>query len=763
VKAALRKSSNWKTPGADGIPNFWLKHLEEVHDDMARNFSTILHNPDQCPHWLTRGITYLLPKTDQTTNPKNYRPITCLPTTYKTLTSIIVERIYTFLETQKLLPPEQKGCRRHSYGCKDQLLINRMIMEDNKKRKTNLSTSWIDYRKAFDSVPHSWITKTMEIYKLSPTMIKFMRHSMNMWKTTMVLNHSNGTIKTGEINIRSGIFQGDSLSPLLFCLSLAPLSTMLNIEGCGYKIRGHKINHLFYMDDLKLYGKDDRDLEKLLVTVKTFTDDIKMEFGLDKCAKATFLRGKLTKTSDIVLDDENIIQEIDQEETYKYLGVHEGEGIQHAKMKEKIRKEYYRRIRLVIKSELNSANKMKAINSLATPVVTYSYNIINWNMSEIKRLDSKTRKLLTMERMHHPKADVDRIYLPRSEGGRGLIQLEKAYKTTVIGLHAYLEHTEDTLMKLVNAHEKQKKSHSVFKEAKKYSRELQMETLPSKEDRNITEYAKKIKKIAKEHATTQQKEVWRSKPLHGQYPNRVQKPDVEQSQTHRWLRSAGLKAETEGLIIAAQDQSLATRAHQHYIFKNVSIDPTCRMCHEHDETVDHLVSGCPVLARNEFIHRHDRAATYIHWKILHHYNLPTASKWYEHRPSTVSEGNGVTILWDMKIFTDRLISANRPDIIIKDIQNKTCYMIDMAVPSERNVSTKEVEKLSKYKDLEIEINRMWGMRTVVIPVVIGALGLVKKDQDRYISMIPGKVDISELQKIVLLGTAHILRKTLSIK
>jgi hypothetical protein len=87
----------------------------------------------------------------------------------------------------------------------------------------------------------------------------------------------------------------------------------------------------------------------------------------------------------------------------------------------------------------------------------------------------------------------------------------------------------------------------------------------------------------------------------------------------------------------------------------------------------------------------------------------------------------------------------------------------MAVPSERNTSVKLTEKLSKYKDLEIEICRMWGMKTCVIPVIIGALGLVKKGLENYTNKIPGNIQLEELQKIALLGTAHILRRVLSIK
>ena len=87
-------------------------------------------------------------------------------------------------------------------------------------------------------------------------------------------------------------------------------------------------------------------------------------------------------------------------------------------MKKKIRKEYYRRIRLITKSELNAASGIDAINTLAVPVVTCSFNIIDWTEHELQNLDRKTRKILSAERLHHPKADVDQMCVPRSEGGR---------------------------------------------------------------------------------------------------------------------------------------------------------------------------------------------------------------------------------------------------------------------------------------------------------------------------------------------------------
>ena len=165
---------------------------------------------------------------------------------------------------------------------------------------------------------------------------------MRKWKTNLHLNYSEGSIICENLDINCGILQSDSMSLLLFCLALTPLSYELNDTGYVYKIREGKINHLFYMDDLKLHGKNYKQLDELLYTVKKFSDNIDMEFGLDKCAKATFIRGRLTSTSEIRFNEDTSIRELDQDETYKYLGIDDGDGIQYAKMKEKIRKECYR-------------------------------------------------------------------------------------------------------------------------------------------------------------------------------------------------------------------------------------------------------------------------------------------------------------------------------------------------------------------------------------------------------------------------------------
>ena len=136
--------------------------------------------------------------------------------------------------------------------------------------------------------------------------------------------------------------------------------------------------------------------------------------------------------------------------------------------------------------------------------------------------------------------------------------------------------------------------------------------------------------------------------------------------------------------------------------------------------------------------------------------------WYEHVPKSVetSHAGKVTILWNQQVQTDRTIRNKKPDIIIRDNEKGSFTLIDVAISGDRNVFKKEAEKILKHKDFTTEIHRMWNVKTKAIPVIIGATGTVSKSFRKYVSNIPGKHEVKELQKAAILGTAHILRKVL---
>jgi len=92
----------------------------------------------------------------------------------------------------------------------------------------------------------------------------------------------------------------------------------------------------------------------------------------------------------------------------------------------------------------------------------------------------------------------------------------------------------------------------------------------------------------------------------------------------------------------------------------------------------------------------------------------------------VCEEGDVTVLWNQAVHTDREVTTNRPDIIIKNKKGKTCTLIDVAIPADRNVVQNEAEKKLKYKSLCIEIQRKWNLKCTVVPVIIGATGIVTR-------------------------------------
>ena len=204
--------------------------------------------------------------------------------------------------------------------------------------------------------------------------------------------------------------------------------------------------------------------------------------------------------------------------------------------------------------------------------------------------------------------------------------------------------------------------------------------------------------------------------------------------------------------------------YQYNILKKSDVDPKCRLCGRFNKTIDHLlVSGCPELVKTKYTHCHNKAAAHMHWKISIEFGIEVKEQWYEHEPKAVTKNDSITFLWDMPIHNDRTIAANRPDIVLKNKTDKTCLLIDMTIPLDTNTSVKTTEKLTKYKDLEIEVERMWGLKTTTVPVVMGALGTIKKDMENYTNKIPGNINIHELQKVTLLSTAHLLRRLLSSK
>ena len=732
LSTITKKLANWKAPGLDQVQNFWIKHLTSLHPILNDRFNKVIKNPEAAPKWLTGGRTTLIYKKGETDEAKNYRPITCLPTYYKLMTLILTNKIYEHTTMNDILPFEQKGVQRKARGCKDHLMLDKLISEDAKRKKRSVSLMWIDYKKAYDSVPHSWIIEAMKLYKIDDTTCKFIEMLMPEWRTKIHLPHKDGCITTDDINIERGIFQGDSLSPLIFCICLIPITNILRRAKAGYKLAKNLISHLLYMDDLKIYSKNAEEMERCRRLISQFSEDIKMEFGLDKCAVIHIVKGNIS--------DSTIVKGIpllSSEDNYKYLGLIQCDEIIQDKVKTNTKKEYFLRIRNILRADISANNVTSSIKAFAMPIMRYGFGVINWSLNELKTLDRKTRKLLTKHQFHHPKSNTHRLYLPRNLGGRGLIGLVDCHRQECTALAEYIStSTTDPLVKITHDIESTKNRVMSYLDKPKAGNVIEIEK----------EHLDELKKMK----------------LHGQYfKEREQIPEVSLSLSDQWLEQSHLRFETESLICAAQEQALNTRYIRSKIWGQ-TCSQQCRLCKEKPETIAHIVSGCKMLAANKYTFRHNQVATYLHWHILKDRGIKVPTNWIAHKPKeTVIKGN-VTITWDMSIITDKKVMCNRPDILIHDSQARTCLIIDVAIPVCTNIVRKVAEKLTKYRELEIELQKCWNLKEVkTVPVVCGALGTVGNSITKYLNMISTHIQFRVIQKTALLGTAHILRNVLT--
>ena len=134
------------------------------------------------------------------------------------------------------------------------------------------------------------------------------------------------------------------------------------------------------------------------------------------------------------------------DEGYKYLGILELDEIMEERMKDKFINEYYRRLTLILKSKLNGRNKFQAINTWAVALLRNGAGVMTWRRHELQGMDRKTRKLLTIYGAFHPKSNVDRLYLPRAMGGRGLISCEGCITSEENNLGWYIKLSTESLL-----------------------------------------------------------------------------------------------------------------------------------------------------------------------------------------------------------------------------------------------------------------------------------------------------------------------------
>ena len=636
-----------------------------------------------------------------------------------------------------------------------------MVFDEVRENRRNLFTMYFDYKKAFDSIPHKWLLEALRLAKVHPKLIAVIKSLTEKWATQVHLQTGKTVTVTDVIKYLTGAFQGDSLVLKLFTICVNPLSHLLNNKCDGYLAgptgnRTMKLTHLLFVDDLKTFAPNKETAIEQLEVITEFSQNIGMKFGADKCACIYLERGKRKEIGESIEINGLQMTELKDHDTYKYLGLDEDIAYKGDLNKDRVKKEYFNRVKKIWKSELFSKNKVIAHNIFANTVFTLTFGILEWTKEEILQIDIKTRKLLTLSGNFHRNSSVDRLYANRVDGGRGLNSVYDNYITRTITVVKHLHEAaqKNPYLQAVIHHEQDK----LVRVADEFTNALNVPT----DQENVSQHVKSA--LKKNHMTAYQK-----KEQHG-FVHRKQTAveGYNKKLTNRWINSRGLVSHTEGYIFAMTEQEINTRALQskREQANNRDFDKKCRFCHSKNEDIFHILCSCSHLSASMYLPlRHDEVGKELYNAIIQHH-FPTLPYIF---PRPIWVHKHIEIWWDTYVTTVPQVKNNKPDIVIWNTKEKKCYVVDVCVPLDENVHTQEKTKIDTYTPLSINLHRLYPEYMYeIVPIVLGATGLITNSLTKFLKILLEHTKevnavAGKLQRKVLIGSMRVLKSALAKK
>jgi hypothetical protein len=805
---AVSKTKSWKAPGPDGLQTYWWKSFKTANALLHKLVHHHLTSGVQLPHgWICNGRIILLFKSGSRSDPANYRPIACLNTCYKLLTGYVTAYLNKYVTERQILAKEQRALQKGVWGCTHALILDQTLIADSQNQKQNpISVGWIDYAKAFDSVPHAYIQWLFKVMQVPKPLRKFLEGLMKSWKVKYEAKSPGGKIESSSfLRIRSGVLQGDSFSPLLFCLAMVPISHALNNTNSGYKTASGKLmkmqltlTHQFYMDDLKLYADSKVNLKKLLLTVEKISSAISMKVNSKKCAVAHYtpkrLNPKGIKRDESPKDDDDI-QSLEGGLFYKYLGMDQEFNTKESFTWDRVKDRCIGKFIRIWVSDLTFRQKVDTHNSTIIPALTYvSSNIIKGDgkyeemLAKGDALDTKLRAILVKEKARYKAAARSRLYVSVDKGGCGLKSIRDAIEESTIYTWAYLC-TRADLKASYHLFERManRGKRSIISDAtrvlKQYNIDVEMEvTTPAViiggvRYEETTQLARHVVELMRNANNNKRYEEWKDLKLASRVLRAEQTIDLANS--FEWLRKGRLSSIGVRNAIAVQEGCLLTRCHP--TFNNTGQGTRCRKCGDAIETIEHVVSCCKKWLTTLYIDRHDSVARNIHYILCRKFEVQPPH--YTQKINPVIETDSIRLYWNQPVQTRTIIRHNKPDLVVFDKVKKTALIIEVAVSWFTGIEKQKQIKINRYSvngncedeltlpyprgdNLVKELSSM-GWSVTFIPVIIGVTGevlldLIEEIKDKLSLTPQASLNLIErLQRSAVLGTSRIVQNHLS--
>jgi Reverse transcriptase (RNA-dependent DNA polymerase) len=807
----VHKSKPWKAPGPDGLQGYWWKVFNSANKALYQLVQKLLTTGKALPQgWIAEGRIILLFKSGSRSDPANFRPIACLNTCYKLLTGYIAAYLNRYATERKILPNEQVALREGVWGGTHALTLDQMMVADAKNQKQKpISVAWIDYAKAFDSVPHSYIGWLFSKMRVPTSLRTFLSHLMDKWRVKYEVRGPRGQVeRSSYLRIRSGVLQGDSFSPLLFCLAMAPISHAINQVGGHYVTASGKpqkqqtsLSHLFYMDDLKLFASSAENLAKQIDIVSSISDAISMKLNVKKCAVAHFIPKRLQKDRGNEDDGEESevgsisFPLIGDNSSYKYLGLEQSIGLKESEAWDRVEDKCCDVVRRVWESDLTFRQKVNSHNSTVIPAFTYVASCIIKGSGKFQSIlergdsvDKKFRSILVELKARYKSSSVARLYLTKEKGGYGLRSVRDSLEEATIYSWAYLctkAELRGALNLFVSMADRGKRC--VVSDARSvlraYNIEAQIDVVSSSVIMNGTKFvdaktlARHVVSTMRIANNTKRYETWHELGLAG----RVLRPtsSIDLNMSFSWLREGKLSSVAVRNILAAQEGCLLTKAHP----ASVSRDKNCRACRHTTETTEHILSSCSKWLPNLYVDRHDSVARNIHYKLCQKYGLTPPH--YSQKVESVLGNESCKLYWNQPVQTKTIIRHNKPDIIAFETVGKTAVIVEVAVSWFTGIEKQTEIKRNRYcvngnwdDELSVPYPRgdnllrelqTLGWKTKFLPIVIGATGEVLSNLGGQMQDILGfsrdavEDCIERMQRSAVLGSSRIIKNHLAEK
>jgi hypothetical protein len=695
--------------------------MHSTHHKLYKIIAEAVQHPERIDKRFYIGTTYLIAKVQNACLPQQLRPITCLPNLYKVVSKVVTDMLTNTCEINEILSPSQMGTRRACQGAKELALLNKNI---NIKYNNRLFTSWIDIQKAFDSVRHEYLIDCLQKLKIDDNVIHFVKRVLENQRTNLLCNGE----EIGSVTLEKGIIQGDALSPLLFVITMEPLSRILDRYCEKLPMTDNvnsliKRNHLIFIDDVKLLAKDQQGLEELCRHTSTTLH--RMGFTINQQKSASNIDSPTT-FGEVVCDRQG----------YKYLGILENScNIIKEDNKLILQKRATSRIKSLCETHLNARNLFAAINEFALSTFNYYIGIIPFEPEEMREMDMQVRRILYDHKISRHASNVDRLYLSRTELGRGLQNLEEKAEHMLLKLHHNLDGNYQ--------------SKEIIDIEKQSATQLGLIApfLRSK-------YGFKDNQITSKQLKAKQLEYRMERINHKELHSVLFRPDpdnpIDTAQSTLWLKSGNISPKLEAIMCKVQD-------------RNVFFDGGhCNHCsagnvrNKKKKTVDHLATQCGRLLSFDYKKRHDAVVRCLHFLFSQRYGLTKFHRLKNYKVEGVVSNDRVKIKADVPIHTELHVQENKPDLMVHDLVRKEIMLVEVGITSKHNLASVETTKSRKYETLANELQLIYPQTKVTtVPVVLTWDGLVSPHYKRHMKTIgvPKRVQ-AYIQSMVIKRTTE---------